>query len=201
MLDWAIQQLSTQWAAVMAAPMILLPAAAFGIAIGWAWAWLVLRQSLANARERMEHHRDRAEFYKEKLDRKNQPMTATSEPTTLPVYATREQPSLRHSAIAKKLEEYWKDGTNMLNRTVSDEKARDQWLRQSRIWQEDLSNYLNLAGLGEEAAMFRTIPVEPQKRQFKQARDAEHAAGLNVLDQKLAKLRRILGRAADRAAR
>jgi len=37
--------------------------------------------------------------------------------------------------------------------------------------------------------MFRTIPVDFQKRQFRHVCDEEHNAGLNTLEQKIAKLR------------
>jgi hypothetical protein len=195
MLEWAATQLSTQWAAVMNAPAILIPVALFGLALGWASAWLVLRQALATARDRIEHHRERAEFYKEKL-----PPAAASEPNPLPVYAARDQPSVQHSVIAKKLEGFWQDGTNLLNQAAPDEKAVSKWLRRSRNWQETVSSYLDLAGLGEEAAMFRTLPVDAARKQFKNARNAEHGAGLNVLEQKLSKLRLILARAAGRAS-
>jgi hypothetical protein len=93
------------------------------------------------------------------------------------------------------------DWANLLNQPVPDDKAVSKWLRRSGNWQETVGSYLDLAGLGEEAAMFRTLPMDAARRQFKNARNGEHNAGLNVLEQKLSKLRLILGRAAGRAAR
>jgi hypothetical protein len=91
----------------MNAPAILIPLALFGFALGWTSAGLVLRQTLATLRERIEQHRERAEFYKEKL-----PPPVASEPNPLPVYATRERPPVQHSVIARKLEDFYRDGTH-----------------------------------------------------------------------------------------
>jgi hypothetical protein len=182
-MDWAINQISTQWTVVMGAPAILFPVLLLGFFLGWGWSWQLLRQ-------RLELHKDRAEFYKERADK-----IALQDPP--PASA---KPPVQHSVIAKKLEGFWHAGTDLINQSLQTEKDRAKWLKRSAKWQSDVENYLYLAGLGEEAAMFRTIPINDTKKQFRNSLDAAHNAGLNILEQKLAKLRRILGRAADRAS-
>ena len=178
-MDWAIQQIVAQWALVMSAPLILLPIGLLGLLVGWSSCWLLLREKLANRLER-------ANFYKEKFELLERGGADTA--------------GGQHSAIAKKLEYFWQDGTNLCQEVVHTRKERDNWMKRMDKWMRQVIDYLDSVDLAEEASMFKTLPIDPSKRHFAAAFDENHNARLNELEQRISKLRKILGRAHGRTS-
>jgi hypothetical protein len=169
-MDWAVRQLTEQWAIVLPVLFLL-----FGAVLGWGTAWTILRAQ--RQRERLEAHKER-------------PGDAVVFPKKI------KKPA---SAVAKRLKEFWSDGTTLSQRIVQSQDDKSKWFEDATEWKDAVAGYLKSVGLGEESSMFETLPVKTMK-QFPRAFDVEHNAGLNEFEQRMGRLRRVLARAEQRAA-
>jgi hypothetical protein len=116
-MDALVKFIIEQWAVLMTAPAAFIAALALGGLIGWAAAWIILKQ-------RLDHYKERIEYFKERSNPSPKPDTSRAKKEQL-----QQLYLLAGALVGRKIE---KENPDAAVQTLEGEC--DGWLNQSIAW-------------------------------------------------------------------